>query len=71
MKSVFERGLTTVTEYFLNDKGERIGERSRNLGTDEDIRDMDIIWYNEKLEQKEQKKDFGTRGFRNDRRKSK
>ena len=69
MKSVFERGLTTVTEYFLNNKGERIGERSRNLGTDEDIRDMEIIWYNEKPEEKKQ--DFGTRGFRNDRRKSK
>jgi len=69
MTSEFKRGITTITEYFLNDKGERIGERSRNLGTDEDIRDIDIIWYNESPKQK--KPDFGTRGFRNDRKRNK
>ena len=71
MRSQFERGLDTLTEYFLDEQGNRIGERSRSLGSDVDIRAVDVIWYDGVPTAETTTEEYSSRYLNSDRRGSK
>ena len=71
MRSQFERGLDTLTEYFLDEQGNRIGERSRSLGSDVDIRAVDVIWYDGVPTAETTTEEYSSRYLNSDRRVSK